>query len=197
MGRAMTAIQSPEAAFWNPAGLAGVRESQAVLFRGDHAVGTATALSLLAARPGVGTLGASYLLLDIGDLDVTDADSNVLGKISVRNHLGVVSAAARLLGRLDGGVNFKVVQFRLSCRGICSDAGTTATTWAMDAGLQLEPSADLPLRFGAMVAHVGPRMQVLNADQADPLPSRVRVGAAYDVLAQVMSRDDVKGWLSV
>ena len=197
MGRAMTAIQSPEAAFWNPAGLAGVRESQAVLLRGDHAVGTATAISLLAARPGVGTLGASYLLLDIGDLDVTDADSNVLGKISVRNHLGVVSAAARLFGRLDGGVNFKVLQFRMSCRGICSDAGTAATTWAMDAGIQMEPSAELPLRFGAMVAHVGPRMQVLNADQADPLPSRARVGAAYDLLAQVVSRDDVKGWLSL
>jgi hypothetical protein len=197
MGRAMTALQSPEAAFWNPAGLAGIEESRAVLFRGDHAVGTATALTLLAARPGVGTLGASYLLLDIGDQDLTDADGNVLGTISVRNHLGVVSAAARLLGRLDAGVNFKVVQFRLSCRGICPDAGTTATTYAVDAGIQLEPSGELPLRFGAMLAHVGPRMQVLNADQADPLPSRVRVGAAYDVLAQVVSRDDVQGWLSV
>ncbi|HSW31657.1 MAG TPA: PorV/PorQ family protein [Longimicrobiales bacterium] len=197
MGRAMTALRSPEAAFWNPAGLAGIEESQAVLLRGDHAVGAATALSLLAARPGVGTLGLSYLLLDIGDLDLTDADSNVLGTISVRNHLGVVSAAARLLGRLDAGVNFKVVQFRLSCRGICPDAGTTATTYAMDAGVQLEPSADLPLRFGAMVAHVGPRMQVLNAEQADPLPSRVRVGAAYDVLTQIVSRDDIRGWLSV
>jgi hypothetical protein len=197
MGRAMTALRSPEAAFWNPAGLAGLQDSRAVLFRGDHAVGTATALSLLAARPGVGTLGASYLLLDIGDQDLTDADSNVLGTISVRNHLGVVSAATRLLGRLDGGVNFKVVQFRQSCRGICPDAGTTATTWAVDAGLQLEPTADLPVRFGAMVAHLGPRLQVLNAEQADPLPARVRVGAAYDVLARVVSRDDVKGWLSV
>ncbi len=197
MGRAMTALQSPEAAFWNPAGLAGIQESQAVLLRGDHAVGTATALSLLAARPGVGTLGVSYLLLDIGDLDLTDADGNVLGKISVRNHLGVVSAAARLLGRLDGGVNFKVVQFRMSCRGICSDAGTTATTYAVDAGLQLEPSDELPMRFGAMVAHMGPRMQVLNAEQADPLPARVRMGAAYDLLHRVVSRDDVEGWLSV
>ncbi|NJD18590.1 MAG: hypothetical protein FIA95_04815 [Gemmatimonadetes bacterium] len=197
MGRAMTARQSPEAAFWNPAGLAGLQESRAVLFRGDHAVGAATAVSLLAARPGVGTLGASYLLLDIGDQDLTDADSNILGTISVRNHLGVVSAAARLLGRLDGGVSFKVVQFRQSCRGICPDKGTTAPTWAVDAGLQLEPSGDVPLRFGAMVAHLGPRLQVLNAEQADPLPTRVRVGASYDVLAQVLTRDDVKGWLSL
>ena len=84
-----------------------------------------------------------------------------------------------------------------SCRGICPDKGTTATTWAVDAGLQLEPSGDVPLRFGAMVAHLGPRLQVLNAEQADPLPTRVRVGASYDVLAEVLTRDDVKGWLSL
>lgn len=197
MGRAMTAVQGPEAAFWNPAGLAGVLDSRVVLFRGDHAVGTATALSLLAARPRLGTLGASYLLLDIGDQDLTDVDGNVLGTVSVRNHLGVVSAAAHLFGWLDGGVNLKVVQFRLSCRGICPDAGTTATTYAFDLGVQSVPRGDLPLRFGAMVAHVGPRLQVLNAEQADPLPSRVRVGAAYDVLAQFVERSDVRGWLSV
>lgn len=197
MGRAMTAIHSSEAAFWNPAGLAGVADSRAVLLRGDHAVGTATAVSVLGVRPGVGTLGASYLLLDIGDQDLTDADGNVLGTISVRNHLGIVSAAARLFGRLDGGVNFKVVQFRQSCRGLCPDRGTTATTWAVDAGLQMEPSADLPLRLGAMVAHAGARLQVLNADQADPLPARVRLGAAYDVLSGVASREDVEGWLAV
>jgi hypothetical protein len=197
MGRAMTALESPEAAFWNPAGLAGLSHSRAVLFRGDHAVGTATALSLLTARPGVGTLGASYFLLDIGDQDLTDGDGNVLGTVSVRNHLGVVSAAAHLLRGLDAGVNFKVVQFRLSCRGICPDAGTTATTYAMDAGIQLVPTSAIPLRFGAMVAHLGPRLQVLNAEQADPLPARVRVGAAYDVLAQFVERGDLRGWVSL
>lgn len=197
LGRAMTAIQSPEGAFWNPAGLAGIDGSRAVLFRGDHAVGTATAVSLLASRPGLGTLGWSYLLLDIGDQDVTDRDGNVLGTVSVRNHLGILSAAARLLDGLDAGVNLKIVQFRLSCRGICLDAGTTATTYAFDAGVQVAPSPGLPLRFGAMVAHIGPRLQVLNAEQADPLPARVRVGAAYDVLSPLLEREDVRGWISL
>ena len=197
LGRAMTAIQSPEGAFWNPAGLAGIDGSRAVLFRGDHAVGTATAVSLLASRPGLGTLGWSYLLLDIGDQDVTDRDGNVLGTVSVRNHLGILSAAARLLEGLDAGVNLKIVQFRLSCRGICLDAGTTATTYAFDAGVQVAPSPRLPLRFGAVVAHIGPRLQVLNAEQADPLPARVRVGAAYDVLSPLLEREDVRGWISL
>jgi hypothetical protein len=197
LGRAMTAMRGPESAFWNPAGLAAVDESRAVLFRGDHAVGTATALTVVGARPGVGTIGASYFLLDIGDQDLTDRDGNVLGTVSVRNHLGVLSAAARIVSGLDAGVNFKVVQFRLSCRGLCPDAGTTATTYALDAGFQFAPSGDVPLRFGAMVAHVGPRLQVLNAEQADPLPARVRVAAAYDLLSRIVERDDLRGWMTV
>ena len=197
LGRAMTAMTGPESAFWNPAGLADVVQSRVVLFRGDHAVGTATALSVLGARRGLGTIGFSYLLLDIGDQDLTDGDGNILGTVSVRNHLGIASAAARILDRLDAGVNFKAVQFRLSCRGICQDAGTTATTYAVDVGLQLRPSRDLPLRFGAMVAHLGPRLQVLNAEQADPLPARFRMAAAYDVIRSLVHSDGVSGWLSL
>lgn len=196
MGRAMTTMQGAESAFWNPAGLASVDASQVLLMRGDHAVGTGTTLSGIAARSGVGALGLSYLLLDVGDQDLTDESGNVLGTVSVRNHLGVVSGAARAFDGLDVGVNFKVVRFQLSCRGQCPDAGTTATTYALDAGLQLRPLERLPLRIGAMAAHVGPRLQVFNRDQADPLPSRLRLGAAYDVL-DALATPAVEGWVTV
>jgi hypothetical protein len=196
LGRAMTAVDGSEGAFWNPAGLASMQRSLFVVFRGEQVAGTATAASGLYARPGVGTAGASYLLLDVGDQDLTDASGNVLGTVSVRNHLGVVSGAAQLADALSAGVSFKVVQFRLSCRGSsCPDRGTTATTYAFDAGLQSSP---LPwLRLGAMVAHVGPRLQVLNAEQADPLPARVRVAASYDLVHFFTDSDDFRGWFAV
>jgi hypothetical protein len=198
LGRAMTAMEGPESGFWNPAGLAGVSESQVVLFRGDHVAGTATAFSTVLSNSSLGTIGVSYLLLDVGDQDFRDSDGNVLGTVSVRNHLGVVSAGAKIFERVSAGVNFKVLQFRLSCRGTaCSDAGTTATTYAVDLGVQLSPTPDSPLRLGAMIAHLGPDLQVLNADQADPLPLRVRVAAAYDVVGSLLERDDLGGWLTV
>jgi hypothetical protein len=195
LGRTMTAVEGPESAFWNPAGLAGVSRNQVVLFRGEQVAGTATAASLLFASPGRGTLGASYLLLDVGDLDQTDEFGNVTGTISVRNHLGVISAAASPLEGLNVGVSFKIVQFRLSCRGACQDAGTTATTYAFDIGAQAEPLERLTV--GAMVAHVGPKLQVLNVEQADPLPSRLRVAASYDILDVFTERDDFGGWLGL
>jgi hypothetical protein len=196
LGRAMTSVEGAEGAFWNPAGLAGLDRSQVVLFRGDQFAGTTTALSTLLSRPGVGTIGASYLLLDVGDQDLTDSSGNLLGTISVRNHLGVISAAANLLDGLSAGVSFKVVQFRLSCRGSqCPDEGTTATTYGFDVGLQAVPVERL--RLGAMIAHVGPSLRVLNAEQADPLPARFRLAVAYDVVELLMPPGDFGGWLAV
>lgn len=199
MGRAMTAVQGAESVFWNPAGLASLDGRRLMLIRGDHAVGTATSASYLTARSGLGTLGFSYFLLDVGDQDLTGEGGEYLGTITVRNHLGVASAAARILDRLNAGLSFKIVRFQLSCRGQCPDAGTTATTYAIDAGVQYAPGADaaLPLRIGAMIAHLGPRLQVLNEDQADPLPARARVAVAYDVVSALVDNTELGGWVTV
>ena len=195
LGRAMTAVPSPESAFWNPAGLASMEESQLVIMRGDHLVGEGTALSGLMVRQPVGVLGISYELLDEGEQDLTDPTGTVRGSISVRSHVGIVSFATRLPGWLDAGLNFKIVQFNLSCRGQCDGAGVRSTGWAMDAGVQTQPLASVPLRLGAMLAHMGPDFQVVNAEQADPLPSRVRVSAAYNFLPHFVETDDINLWV--
>lgn len=194
LGRAMTWKEGSEGAFWNPAGLAGVDRSQGMVFRGDHPVGPATAASILLAKDGLGTLGVSYFLLDVGQINQTDEFGNFTGTITIRDHLGIVSAATRVADALDVGMSFKVIRFQFSCRGICANEGTTATTYAVDAGVQGQPTDRL--RVGAMVAHVGPSLQVLNAEQSDPLPARVRVSAAYDVVAALTDRDDLQGWLA-
>ncbi|MGB1658330.1 MAG: hypothetical protein ACPHO4_13365 [Longimicrobiales bacterium] len=193
LGRAMTWVGGAEGAFWNPAGLAEVDRSQGVLFRGDHPAGTATAATVLWASPGVGTLGASYFLLDAGEIEQTDEFGTFTGTISIRNHLGIISGATMLGDAVAAGVNFKVIRFQLACRGICPDEGTTATTYAVDAGLQ---GAKDNLRLGAMVAHVGPSFQVLNAEQADPLPARLRVSAAYDIAAAITPNENLGAWIA-
>jgi hypothetical protein len=119
--------------------------------------------------------------VELGEQEGTDGEGNVVGTLSNRNHLAIVSVATSFLGRVNFGFNFKVLQFRQSCRGLCLDAGVTATNYAVDAGVQLAGLAGLPLRLGVMAAHVGPRYQFHNEEQADPLPTRVRFAAAYDV----------------
>ncbi len=196
LGRAMTAVPGSESAFWNPAGLAGIEESQLVVFRGNHLVGEATAISTLFSHQPMGVFGFSYQLLDVGDQDLTDREGNVLGTINVRSHIGVASVATKLTDWLDVGVNFKVVQFNLGCRGQCPDVGVRSTGWAVDAGIQARPISGVPLRFGAMFAHLGPDFQVENADQADPLPIRIRVSVGYEMLRHFVESDDLTLWIN-
>ena len=197
LGRAMTAVPSAESAFWNPAGLAGLAQSRLVVMRGDPLAGESTALSWLLARERLGVLGLSYHLLDGGEQNLVDDRQNVRGEISIRSHVGIVSVATPLASWLDVGLNMKVVRFNLTCRGQCDDSGVQSSGWAGDIGFQSQPLADLPLRFGAMVAHFGPRFQVVNAAQADPLPTRIRLSAAYEVLRHFTTPAELSLWVRV
>ncbi len=197
LGRAMTAMPSAESAFWNPAGLAGLPQSRLVVMRGDPLAGESTALSWLLARERLGVLGLSYHLLDGGEQNLVDDRQNVRGEISIRSHVRIVSVATPLASWLDVGLNMKVVRFNLTCRGQCDDSGVQSSGWAGDIGFQSQPLADLPLRFGAMVAHFGPRFQVVNAAQADPLPTRIRLSAAYEVLRHFTTPAELSLWVRV
>lgn len=195
LGHAVTALGGPETVWWNPAGLSGVDEGRALLLRGEDIAGESTALSVLFPRSDVGILGISYQLTDLGEIEFRDEQGAFLGTISFRNHLGVVSAAADIVEGVALGLNLKLIQQRVSCRGQCDDQGVTSTTYAMDVGLQWRDVFGSPLRMGAMVAHAGPRVQVINEGQADPLPTRIRIGAAYDVLRHVLDDEPVRALL--
>lgn len=191
LARAMTVMATSEAAFWNPAGLAGIESSRAVLHRGEHIVGDATAMSVLLHSQDRGTLGLSYQLVDAGTQALTDAEGNTLGSISVRNHQAFLSAAANVLPRLFVGMNVKYVLFDFSCRGQCPEGRVRGSSYAVDLGTQLQPFESLPLRLGAVVVHLGPDFQVENAEQADPLPARIRVGASYDAFQRTIEDEPV------
>ncbi len=197
LGRAMTAVTSPEAAFWNPAGLASLAKSEFLIMRGDPLAGVSTAISWLMVRQPLGVLGLSYHLLDGGEQNIVDPQGNIRGSFTIRSQVGIVSAATPLARWLEVGLNMKIVRFDLSCRGQCDDAGVRSSGWSGDVGIQSQPLAGLPLRLGAMIAHFGPKFQVVNAAQADPLPTRIRVSAAYEILRHFDAPADLALWVRV
>ncbi len=196
MGRAMSTASGPEAVFWNPAGLAKLESGGFFVYRGNHLAGDATGFSLVLTKEPLGTLGISYQLLDLGGQELTDENNNVVGSFSVRDHLGIVSLGMEIIPRLDAGLNFKIFQSRYTCRGQCIDAGVTGTTYAVDAGIQSQPVDDIPLRFGLLLAHLGPSLQLINSEQADPLPTRLRAAASYEVLRHFSEMPNVELWLT-
>ncbi len=195
VARSMTALSGPESVWWNPAGVVPVKESSLHLFRSEDFLGEATALSLLGSRPGLGTAAVSYLLWDFGDVELRDDQGNFLGTVSFRNHLGILTAGTSLLEGLDVGANLKIIQTRVACRGQCTDAGVTSTTYAFDLGGRWRPVA--PLVLAGTIAHLGPRLRVFNEEQADPLPARLRLAAAYEVLHHFVNRPDLSAELTV
>ncbi len=197
LGRAMTALANEEGAFWNPAGLARETDRRVFLYRGDQLAGEATAFSILLPWRRVGTFGLSYLLLDIGDQDLRDEFGDVLGAISIRNHLAVASYATSLPWGIDAGINMKLVQFRVACRGQCNDLDTRSSAYALDAGIQAQPFPDIPLRFGWMLAHAGTEFQVVNQEQSDPLPTRFRLAVAYEALNRIVEEVPMELWVTV
>jgi hypothetical protein len=48
-----------------------------------------------------------------------------------------------------------------------------------------------------MVAHVGPDLQFINVEQADPMPTRLRAAASYEMLHHFLDREDMAIWTTV
>ena len=197
LGRAMTALHSEEAAFWNPAGLAEQTERRAMVYSGDQLAGPVMAVNVLMPWARLGTFGLSYYLLDIGEQKLTDPSNNPTGSITIRNHLGIASFGTSLPGGIHAGINLKLVQFRIGCRGQCEKLATTGSAYAVDVGVQAEPFGGLPLRFGWMLAHAGTEFRLVNQEQSDPLPTRIRLAVAYDLLHRFVDDGMMDLWLAV
>src|SRR3989454_3436098 len=183
MGQTATAAEGRgEAAFWNPAGLATLSDDEFALHSATLVAGRSHVLGAYFPSRGIGVMGGAVYLVDYGDLDRTDANGNTIARIAPRTLKFAASSATSLAGSFVFGLSYKLVQFRADCSGDCGDfpAGTGATH-ALDVGGQFRVGAGGPLRVGIAPRNIGFRLQVQNQAQADPLPTRLAIGAQYDV----------------
>lgn len=197
LGGALAARPSLDAVFANPAGLAGLAGNHFVVHHATGVPEQANAFSVLFTPSRLGTFGLSYQLFDYGEIEMTDEQGMRTGMLSLRDHLFVASYATHLVGGITAGVNYKVYHSRIGCQGACGGQQVTATTHAVDIGMQYHPSWFPSLRVGAAVTNAGFALQVINAEQADPLPTRARVGIALDVLRHIRPDTTVSLWLAV
>lgn len=183
MGQTATAAAGRgEAAFWNPAGLATLADDEFALHSATLVAGRSHVLAAYFPSRGIGVIGGAVYLVDYGDLDRTDQNGNTIARIAPRNFEFLASYATSLSGSFVFGVSYKLVEFRVDCSGDCRDfpAGTGATH-ALDFGGQFTVGSNRPLRVGVALRNVGFRLQVQNQAQADPLPTRLAVGALYEL----------------
>jgi len=187
MGGTVTARDGSDAVFRNPAGLADLTGSTFVIHHSDLAIDQQIDAFSLLITPLSSTFGLSYQLFDKGEVATTDGTGEQTGELSFRDHLLVASFSTGLGAGLAMGVNYKLFQQRINCRGACGGEESVGTTHATDLGLRYQPRWDPALELGIAVANLGFPLQVVNAAQADPFPGRIHVGAAYNVLRPVRS----------
>jgi hypothetical protein len=182
MGGTTTAFQGPDAAFYNPAGLAGLTKNAFMLHHSEFSATEQqmTAFSLVVTPLDLFSVAVSYQLFDRDEIPTTDATGQVTGELILRDHLLVTSAAVPLAPGLGAGLSYRIFQQRIDCNGRCGSAENVETAHAFDAGVRYSPPIHSALQLGLAVLNVSPGQ---DDDQPGAFPSRIRLGAAYDVLA--------------
>jgi hypothetical protein len=183
MGQAVVAsLSGTEAVWWNPAALARAEKREVAVHHYESFVGTGDVVSLLFPSSRLGVLTGSVYILNYGETPNTDPSGFPIGSTLARNLVYAATYSAPIGSRLNAGITFKVVQFRLDCSGSCEGfPEISVATSALDFGTQYTVSRRIPLSVGVAVRHFGTRLQVNDREHADPLPTRIQIGAASRV----------------
>src|ERR671910_2476333 len=152
LGQATMALDGTTESVWgNPSGLARMRGTTAAIHHSQSIGGTADAVAVVAHSRLLGSFGVSASLRDFGPSTNSDNSGTEGGTILPRSLIYAATYAASL-NRLNVGLSYKLVQWRLDCSGPCTgETGVMASTSAMDAGAQVSLDPLLPIRVGASV----------------------------------------------
>jgi hypothetical protein len=196
LGNTLVAREGADGLFVNPAALAGLERDEFRIHNAEAEVESSNAFSLAVRIRGAGVLGLTYRLSDFGESEATDALGNVTGVMRLLEHYVIAGFGTEMGAGLSAGIAYKLFQYRQDCSGFCADQGFAATTHGIDFGVQYHPRLWPALRLGASVTHLGLALQVVNAGQADPMPTRVRVGAAYEVMHHFTADPGMALWVT-
>jgi hypothetical protein len=133
----------------------------------------------------IGALAFFARYMDYGPQEATigtDVGSTVAAFRNTSLIFGA-SAATTFFDRLSVGFSAKELQVRFPCTGDCSQVPSeklaSATSNAIDLGVHYYLLRDSSLAIGASALNFGPRLQLIDREQADSLPSRLAVGVSY------------------
>lgn len=171
---------STEQLFWNPGAVARASQRELAFHNGQFFVGPMSAIAGVFPFGRAGVVGATVAVLDYGTQEVTVPSSSLVGQISQQSYIFAATYAATLGSRVSLGVTLKNARFVGTCSGLCDDvAHFDVSTTAVDVGMQYRAASEDDIVLGAAIRHAGPRFQLYDEPQSDPLPTRVQAGASY------------------
>jgi len=171
-------LLSTEGIWWNPAGMARNRKREVSVHHGQAFGATTDLLSVTVPSRALGTIGVGYFLLAYPDGPAIDENGNPNGVLSSRYHVLTAAYGTPMGKRFSAGLTAKFIMIRFICSGCLDRSGdVVGNAGAVDFGAQYILPTRLPVTIGASVRNIGPSLRGKDAEQADPLPRIVQVGA--------------------
>ncbi|MBI4349012.1 MAG: hypothetical protein HY553_19395 [Elusimicrobia bacterium] len=206
MGEAFTAVaEGPEAAYWNPAGVAHTPRLALGYTRAELPGGLHNDFIAVAAPTAFlgGVTAAALTRFSQEKLDRVDATNRDLGQFAPHSEAIAVSYAREFLSDDSAGghanllsaawrpANFSApvvgddepwtgrVAFGATAKMVREDLGTrSASTFAADLGVILRPTGSHNIILAGAVRHLGGRLRFIS--ESEPLPAEAAAAAAYD-----------------
>ncbi len=194
MGEAFAAVaDDATAVFWNPAGLAFQQGRQISLMHSNWLpqFGSDLYFDFLAYRQsveGLGTIGGNITFLNLGEQTITgEGGPEPLGTFNSFEFALTLSYGTLLADNLGLGVNLRYIRSNLSSVGAGAEKGNgKANGYAVDLGVLYKPYRRLAV--GANLSNMGPKITYIDAAQADPLPTNLKLGFAFRLVDQKYNR---------
>jgi len=180
MGEAVSADTTlgTEGLWWNAAALSRLPEKEVAIHHSKTLIATSEMLTIAAPSKVIGTLAFGAYIVDYGDQQATDNQGQAIGVITNRNYLLALSYGTPVGKRLGVGVTYKFLMLRRVCSGACGNTAViSGSSSALDVGAQYALPTPFPMSLGVTVRNMGPKLQVKDQAQADPLPKVLQMGA--------------------
>ena len=193
MGEAFVAVaDDATATWWNPAGLAYLTEQELTFmhvnwlpqFRLDDLY--YDFISYVNTVEDWGTVGMNIVFLNLGETERRDELNTPLGTFRTFETALTASYGSKVSDNLALGLNVKFIYSHLADQGTGQEKGSgVATDFALDIGMlydTIDPIFRKNLTFGANLSNLGPKMSYIDRAQADPIPTNLKFGFAWDMI---------------
>lgn len=132
----------------------------------------------------IGTVGLAIQFINYGENIQTNTEGEELSRFNSNEVAVTGSYSLKAKENLGLGVNLKYIYSNLS-PGIFVDQEKRegrGSSFAVDLGVLYYPGFAKNLSLGMNISNIGPKMTYIDRAQADPLPTNLRLGLAYNIL---------------
>ncbi len=148
-----------------------------------------------------GTISASFTYLNLGEFVMTGSGGpEEIGKFKSYEYAITAGYSTKAFDDLGLGLNLRFIHSALSPVGTEAEKGNgIASTVSVDLALMYRPQVlDVPLigeigkhfSAGLNLSNLGPKVTYVDAAQADPLPTNLRLGIGYRIFDDEYNRLD-------